>query len=184
MTQKEAIIKSLQLLGGRAELQYIYPLAIEIGDFSGSQDKKATIRNCLQMTPKYFRHSPGKPDGWWELVSYHDEVALRDKRIEELEKENADLRAIKTEDAFVKKLVKETMNLYKHEKSKTEVIRQILYKVGRSDAEEELDAWIEGREYKPSINIAGDYIANKHVTNEVNNVASGATGINVSGGLN
>ena len=76
------------------------------------------------------------------------------------------------------------MNLYKHEKSKTEVIRQILYKVGRSDAEEELDAWIEGREYKPSINIAGDYIANKHVTNEVNNVASGATGINVSGGLN
>lgn len=184
MTQKEAIIKSLQLLGGRAELQYIYPLAIEIGDFSGSQDKRATIRNCLQMSPKYFRHSLGKPDGWWELVSYHDEIALRDKRIEELEKENADLKAVKTEDDFVKKLVTETMNLYKHEKSKTEVIRQILYKVGRSDAEAILDAWIEEKKIRPSVHFEGDYVANKHVTNEVNNVASGATGINVSGRLN
>jgi hypothetical protein len=181
MTQKEAITEALRKLGGKASLNCIYCVAYSLADFTGSKDWKATIRWYLQKETDSFR--PLKR-GWWELVSYHDEVALRDKRIEELEKENADLRAVKTEDAFVKKLVKETMNLYKHEKSKTEVIRQILYKVGRSDAEEELDAWIEGREYKPSINIAGDYIANKHVTNEVNNVASGATGINVSGGLN
>ena len=40
MTQKEAIEKALKMLGGRANLQDIYPLAIKIGDFSGSKDKK------------------------------------------------------------------------------------------------------------------------------------------------
>lgn len=48
------------------------------------------------------------------------------------------------------------------------VVRQILYKVGRYDAEEELDALIEGREYKPSpVHIHGDYVVNKHVDNEI-----------------
>lgn len=64
-------------------------------------------------------------------------------------------------------------------KKKIEVVRQILYKVGRADAEEELDAWIEGREYKPSVNVAGDYVVSKHVDNEVNGVAAGATGISL-----
>lgn len=80
----------------------------------------------------------------------------------------------------MRRLVRETKNLYKHEKDKIEVIRQILYKVGRSDAEEELDAWIEGREYRPTVNVSGDYVVNKNVENEVSNVEGGATGINVN----
>lgn len=179
MTQKEAIEKALKILGGRANLQDIYPLAIDIGDFSGSKDKKATVRGYLQTTPKSFRHSPGKPDGWYELISFQEEISSRDKRIEELESENTILRSVKTEDDFVKRLVKETKNLYKHEKDKIEVIRQILYKVGRSDAEEELDAWIEGRVYRPTVNVSGDYVVNKHVENEVGNVEGGGTGINI-----
>jgi len=79
--------------------------------------------------------------------------------------------------------VRETKKLYKHEKEKTEVIRQILYKLGRTDAEEELDAWIEGKEYKPSVNVAGDYVVNKHVENEVSGVSSGATGIGINKGM-
>ena len=96
-----------------------------------------------------------------------------------MESENTILRSVKTEDDFVKRLVKETKNLYKHEKDKIEVIRQILYKVGRSDAEEELDAWIEGRVYRPTVNVSGDYVVNKHVENEVGNVEGGGTGINI-----
>ena len=180
MTQKEAIVKALQTLGGRAQLKEIYPLAVELGNFSGSNNPQATIRNCLQKSPKFFRHSPGKPDGWWELLSYQEEITLRDKRIKELEEENERLKTVKTEDDFVKRLVRETKNLYKHEKDKIEVIRQILYKVGRSDAEEELDAWIEGREYKHSLNFAGDYVVSKHVENEVNGVAESGIGINLS----
>lgn len=181
MTQREAIMKALQMLGGRAQLQEIYSLAIEMGDFSGSKDKKATIRNCLQTSPKYFRRSPDKPAGWWELLSYQEEIALRDLRIKELEEENERLKSIKTEDDFVRRMVHETKKLYKHEKGKIEVVRQILYKVGRGDAEEELDAWIEGREYKSSVNVHGDLVLNKQVDNEVNAVAAGATGINVNG---
>lgn len=56
-------------------------------------------------------------------------------------------------DHFVRRLVDETKNLYKHERDKIEVVRQILYNVGRNDAEAELDAWIEGREYKPTVNV-------------------------------
>ena len=183
MTQRESIMKALQSLGGRAQLQEIYPLAVEIGDFSGSKDKKATIRNCLQTSPKYFRRSPDKPDGWWELLSYQEEITLRNLRIKELEEENERLKNVRSENDFVRKLVRETKKLYKHEKEKTEVIRQILYKLGRTDAEEELDAWIEGKEYKPSVNVAGDYVVNKHVENEVSGVSSGATGIGINKGM-
>lgn len=180
MTQKEAIVEALMMLGGRASLHEIYPLAIEIGNFSGSKNKEATIRNCLQMSPKVFRRSPSKPAGWWELISYQEEIDKRDQRIRELAEENEQLKSVKSEDDFVKRLVKETKNLYKHEKDKIEVIRQILYKVGRSDAEEELDAWIEGREYKPSINVTGDLVMNKNVDHEINSVAAGATGVIVN----
>lgn len=179
MTQREAIIQALKTLGGRAQLKAIYPLALGFGDFSGSNDKEATIRNCLLTSPKSFRRSPDKPSGWWELVSYQEDIARRDQRIKELMEENKRLKAVKTEDDFVRRLVRETKNLYKHDKGKTEVIRQILYKVGRGDAEEELDAWIEGREYKSSVNVQGDLVINKQVGNEVNGVANGATGINL-----
>lgn len=180
MTQKEAIVKALQTLGGRAQLKEIYPLALEFGNFRGSKDKEATIRNCLQTSPKSFRRSPDKPSGWWELVSFQKEIARRDLRIKELMEENERLKAVKTEDDFVRKLVRETKKLYKHEKEKTEVIRQILYKVGRGDAEEELDAWIEGKEYKPSFNVQGDLVVNKNVEHEVNHVVPDATGISIN----
>ena len=176
MTQKEAIIKALKNLGGKATLNEIYPIAYSLADFSGSKDWKATIRWYLQKETDSFRSAKR---GSWELLSYQEDIARRDKRIKELEAEIARLRG-KTEDDFVKRLVRETKHLYKHEKDKIEVIRQILYKVGRNDAEEELDAWIEGREYKPSINVSGDYVVTKHVDNEVNGVASGGTGINVN----
>lgn len=116
-------------------------------------------------------------------MSYQEEIALRDLRIKELEEENERLKNVRSENDFVRKLVRETKKLYKHEKEKTEVIRQILYKLGRTDAEEELDVWIEGKEYKPSVNVAGDYVVNKHVENEVSGVSSGATGIGINKGM-
>ena len=180
MTQKAAIVVVLEERGGRARLTDIYPRVIELAKFKEDSNKEATIRATIQRHPELFRHSPGKPDGWWELISFQEEIASRDRRIAELESENANLMSIKTEDDFVKRLVKETKNLYKHEKEKIEVIRQILYKVGRSDAEEELDAWIEGRKYRPTVNVSGDYVVNKNVENEVGNVEGGGTGINVN----
>lgn len=87
-------------------------------------------------------------------------IKKKDEFISKLLKENDRYKIIPSEDDFVKRLVKETKKLYKHEKEKTEVIRQILYKVGREDAEAELDAWIEDRQ-KPLVSIekADDVIA-------------------------
>ena len=177
MTQKEAIIKSLKCLGGKACLNDIYRFAYELADFSGSKDWKATIRWYLQKETNTFRSTKR---GWWELVSYQEELAKRDLRIKELMEENERLKAVKTEDDFVERFVEEAKRFYKHERKKADAIRQIMIKVGRRDAEADIDAWIEGREYKSSVNVQGDFVMNKSVEHEVNNVASDATGISIN----
>ena len=120
MTQKEAIIKALEEHGGRERLPVIYPRVIQLATFKPGSDKQATIRTTLQRHPECFRHSPGKPDGWWELVSFQEDIAWRDQRIKELEEDNAQLKNIKTEDAFVQKFVQETkhfLHLVSHQTS-------------------------------------------------------------------
>lgn len=156
MKQKEAIEKALQELGGRATLQDIYPLAMEYGDFSGSQKPKNTIRNCLQKSPKSFRPSPGMPKGWWELISFQEEIARRDQYIKELEAEakerNREIEVLKrrpTVDDFVKRLVSATKKLFGINRKHADYIRQVLLKLGRDEEQEELLLWIQHKEKKP-----------------------------------
>ena len=176
MTQKEAIIKALEMLGGRAQLKGIYPIAMELVHFGGKTPEN-TIRNYLQTHPEDFRPSPGKPSGWWELTSFQEEIAEMKAEIQTLKEENERLRAVPTEDDFVNKLVTDAENRYKYEKDMIKAIRTILYNLGRTEDAAKLDAWIDGREYKPSMNFEGDYVVNKHIDHEVNGVAKGATGI-------
>ena len=150
MTQKEAIIEALKRLGGKANLNDIYRFAYTLADFSGSKDWKATIRWYLQKETDAFRSSKR---GWWELLSYQEDIASRDNRIAELEakikekdEEIAEWKKVPTEDAFVKKFVKETKHFFKHDRKKADIVRQIMIKVGRSDADKELDLWIDGKE--------------------------------------
>ncbi len=150
MTQKEAIIEALKRLGGKANLNDIYRFAYTLADFSGSKDWKATIRWYLQKETEAFRSSKR---GWWELLSYQKDIASRDNRIAELEakikekdEEIAEWKKVPTEDAFVKKFVKETKHFFKHDRKKADIVRQIMIKVGRSDADKELDLWIDGKE--------------------------------------
>ena len=156
MKQKEAIEKALQELGGRATLQDINPLAMEDGDFSGSQKPKNTIRNCLQKSPKSFRPSPGMPKGWWELISFQEEIARRDQYIKELEAEakerNREIEVLKrrpTVDDFVKRLVSATKKLFGINRKHADYVRQVLLKLGRDEEQEELLLWIEHKEKKP-----------------------------------
>ena len=124
----------------------IYKHAYNIGDFKGSKDWKATIRGYLQQEDKTFRTS--KERGVWELASYQEEIAIRDKRIKELEAEVEALSSIPKEDDFVERFVEETKRFYKHERKKADAIRQIMIKVGRQDAEAEIDAWMDGKQTK------------------------------------
>lgn len=113
-----------------------------------------------------------------KIVELAADNAKKDREIRVLKQQDLERhRKLPTADDFVKRLVKEAKKLYKHDNDKIEVIRQILYNLGCIEAEAELDAWIEGREYKPSVNVEGDYVVTKNVENEVNGVAAGATGI-------
>ena len=74
MTHKEAVRMALELLGGKAHLKQIYPVAIKlIGDNTQSVDIRATIRRELNSSPMDFKATPDA-EGWWELISYQEEV--------------------------------------------------------------------------------------------------------------
>ena len=85
MTQKEAVKKALEELGGRARLRDIYPRVIPFVKYKPGSDIRATLRRLLQTTPEIFRRVEGMK-GWWELVSYQQELAEKDKKIAELTK--------------------------------------------------------------------------------------------------
>jgi len=155
MTQKEAIIKALEEHGGREKLSVIYPRIIQLATFKPGSDKEATIRATLQRHPECFRRSPGKPKGWWELVSFQEEIAVRDSRIAELEAllrakdaEIVEIKKVPTEDAFVKRMVNATKELFGVNRRHADYVRQVMVKVGRDKEQEELLAWIERREQK------------------------------------
>ena len=152
MTQKEAIIKVLKDLGGRAKLTDIYPRVIKMVYFKPDSDKQATMRTIMLRDPLNFRQTQ-KRSGWWELVSYQEDIAERDKEIAELKAEVERLRKVPTEDDFVKKLLAVTKRLYKRDEADLDVVRKLFFTVGRKDAEEELDNWIEGRESKHAVAI-------------------------------
>lgn len=80
LTHKEAVKKVLKELGGRARLRDIYPRVIPLVKYKPGSDIKATLRRLLQTTPNLFRRTEGRK-GWWELVSFQEELAVRDRKI-------------------------------------------------------------------------------------------------------
>lgn len=165
MTQTEATIKVLQELGGRAVLADIYPRVLRLAEFKKGSDAKATIRTILQRHPDKFRRSAGLPNGWWELVSFQEEIASRDKRIKELEEENSRLKNLKTEDDFVKRMVCATKKIFGVNRKHADYVRQVLIKLGRDEEQEELLAWIERRDQKKKGKSIYQRISNCQVFN-------------------
>lgn len=155
MTQKEAVVKALQKLGGRAHLRNIYVLASKfIGKNTNAQQVEANIRRIVNSTPSLFRHVEGMPDGWWELNTYQDELAQKQQEIAELKEQLAQkdevirqLRLVPTEDAFVARLVAAVKHLLKRKKNVVEEIRYLLNTLGRLKEDEELDEWMEEMEH-------------------------------------
>jgi len=151
MTHVEAIKYVLEELGGRAQLKELYPRVIKLVSFKEGSNIQATLRTALQRHPKYFKRSAGMPDGWWELATFQEEMAKRNRRIKELEEEVARLKTTKTEEDFVKRLVKETKTLFGVTRKPADYVRQVLLHLGRDEEQEELMAWIERRDQKPDM---------------------------------
>jgi hypothetical protein len=139
MTHKEAVRTALELLGGKAHLKQIYPVAIKlIGDNTHSVDIRATIRRELNSSPLDFKATPDA-EGWWELISYQEEVSSLKEIIEQV------VAMPKTND-FMRDFLKEVMHVYKHDRIKADLLRIVLRNLGFEDEALVLDAWIEEKE--------------------------------------
>ncbi len=166
MTISEACEKVLRDLGGRAQLPDIYPRVLKLVTLSGATPKNS-IRTEMKNHPLIFRHSPNKPKGWWELVSFQEDIAKRDYRIKELEEENARLKAVKTEDDFVHRFVDKVKHNLKRDKKTVEEIRKLMDALGRPDADKELDEWLQGKDKKVVKKIVQKNINSQVFTGDV-----------------
>ena len=145
MTISEACEKVLIDLGGRAQLPDIYPRVLKLVTFTGATPKNS-IRTEMKNHPLIFRHSPNKPKGWWELVSYQEEVAALKKENEELKDSNKRLTSIPKEAEFIERFLDEVMDVYKYDRKKADPIRIIMRTLGHEDAVAVLTAWIDEKE--------------------------------------
>ena len=164
MTINEACIKVLTELGGRAPLKLLCAKVQEIVVFKGATPYNSICTELINH-PKNFRRTEGKK-GCWELVSYQEEIASRDRRIKELEEENARLKSVKTEDDFVERFVKKVKHNLKRDKKTVEEIRKLMDALGRSDADKELDDWLQGKDKKVVKQVTKKYIQ-KNINSQV-----------------
>ena len=173
LTHKEAVKKALEILGGKAQLKQIYPVAIKlIGKNTRSVDIKATIRRELNSSPYDFKATPDV-EGSWELVSYQEEVEHLKAIIAEQNKVIEEQKKVPTEDDFIQRLLEKLKTVWKDDKKTINEIRKILDALGRSDVVAELDNFLELKNKKTNkqggkssgkIVVNGSYYAGDHVS--------------------
>ena len=102
---------------------------------------------CTELIthPKNFRRSPGQK-GWWELVSYQQEIAELKEQVAGLKEENRLLKAVPKEAEFIEKFIHEVMEDCKHDRKSAVPVRNILRHMGHEEAAMVLDAWIDEKE--------------------------------------
>ena len=176
LTHKEAVRKALEMLGGKAQLKQIYPVAIKlIGKNTRSVDIKATIRRELNSSPYDFKATPNAK-GSWELVSYQEEIVNLKAIIAEQDKVIEEQSKVPTEDDFIQRLLEKLKTVWKNEKKTINEIRKMLDALGRSDVVAELDNYLESKNKKPSkqdgkltgkIVVNGSYHAGDNVKEKI-----------------
>ena len=173
-TQKEAARKALEILGGRAQMKYICLVAAHlIGHNTQAKDVKNNVRREIYTNSTLFQRVPNMPDGWWELTSYQDEVDELKREIEELngqlvmkDKTIEELKAIPKEDDFVQRILKKVKHNLKRDKKTVEEIRKLMDALGRSDADKELDEWLQGKP-KPVVKQVTKKFIQKNINSQV-----------------
>jgi len=163
MTISEACEKALKDLGGRAHLSDIYPRVLKMVKLTGATPKNS-IRTEMKNHSLLFRHSPNKPRGWWELVSFQEEIASRDSRIAELEallldrdKEISELKQQETAELFVDRMIDATKTVFATKRNDARPVQQVLVVMNRPE-QQELMEWIIGKPTK---------VVNKTITKKI-----------------
>lgn len=142
MTQTEAVIEALKILGGKAHLKYITAIAllIEDTDWTNTKTPDASIRRIVRNTPQ---HILPLGNGQYELLEYKSQIKLLENRCRNLEDTICQLRLVPTKEQFVSQLLKEVMLFFKHDRKKADPFRQILRNLNQNKAEQALDKWME-----------------------------------------
>ena len=163
MTISEASEKALKDLGGRGHLSDIYPRVLKMVKLTGATPKNS-IRTEMKNHPLLFRHSPNKPRGWWELVSFQEEIACRDSRIAELEallldrdKEISELKQKETAELFVDRMIDATKTVFATKRNDARPVQQVLVVMNRPE-QQKLMEWIIGKPTK---------VVNKTITKKI-----------------
>jgi hypothetical protein len=79
---------------------------------------------------------------------------------------NTRLKSVKTEDDFVVRFVKKVKHNLKRDKKTVEEIRKLMDALGRSDADKELDDWLQGKDKKVVKQVTKKYIQ-KNINSQV-----------------
>ena len=163
MTQKDALEQALKELGGRARLQDIYPVALKYITHKEGSKIYDSLRGCMH-DKRRFRPSPGMPTGWYELFSFQEEIASRDRRIKELEallddrdKEISELKQQETAELFVGRMIDATKTVFATKRNDARPVQQVLVVMNRPE-QQELMEWIIGKPTK---------VVNKTITKKI-----------------
>lgn len=156
MTQSECIVEALRRLGGRASNKKIYSMAFEINkELWGGKTPTNSMRRCLQQC-KDIIPCEEKGEGWWQLVSFQEDIAERDMRIAQLTDENEKLKQIESAAHFIDRFKDAMHNLFKRESTVIDDIRKIFVAMGEEEIAESLDQELEKKEKKDKKNLSAD----------------------------
>lgn len=142
MTQTEAVIEALRLLGGKSQLKWITLLALNMKgvDWTGGQTPDANIRRIVRQTPL---HIEPLGEGCYQLVGYQSELEKCQAIIKEKDEEIKRLRGIESAGQFVERFIQTIKQLLKRNTQVVEELRKIFVHLGLNDEAAELDRWIE-----------------------------------------
>jgi len=172
MNQKQAVIKALEILGGKGELTYIYLIAIYlIKDNHQSHDIKANIRRCLYSNPDIFCSSNEGDKSIWMLKSYYNEQQMKDKRIMELVSTIDSYQNMPTVDDYVAQQVDLTKTVFETNRKGADPLRLALELTGHEEEANELRQWMKEDEnlIKIDVQSGGVALISESKTNENNN---------------
>lgn len=138
MNQTEAVVKALEILGGRSELKWITLIALHMDDvcWTKAKEPSANIRRIVRTTPKQILVLG---NGWYELSQHRKEIETNAAEIADLKEERDKLAKM-----TIEKVVGYAKDLHDYNDAKP--IVAMLNKLYRKIATEEELAQIDSIE--------------------------------------
>lgn len=142
MKQAEAVIKALEMLGGRGSLKYITLIALNLPDvdWSKAKEPEANIRRIVRNCPDSIC-PVGK--GEYALVNYITETDELRTINEQQKLEIEEMKKVETASQFIDRFTSQISIMLKHDTKALDEIRKLFHSMKFDEYAERLDALIE-----------------------------------------